>query len=246
MNPKEEHCLLCGIISNHQPINFNNRTQHLHRLPMSSKNSGGANQQGASGASADVTAKIVLLGESAVGKSSLALRFVRREFQPNQEATIGAAFLARTLQVPQGSVKYEIWDTAGQERYRALAPMYYRGASGALVVYDITSEDSFRKAQSWVKELRQNGDPNILITLVGNKCDLEPLRAVSQEEGQRVAADEGLEWVETSAKDGLNVDAMMAALATRILESGIAVQKLSGRVEPPGARRKNKEEKGCC
>ena len=202
--------------------------------------------QGTGAVSADVTAKIVLLGESAVGKSSLALRFVRREFQPNQEATIGAAFLARTLAVPQGSVKYEIWDTAGQERYRALAPMYYRGASGALVVYDITSEDSFRKALSWVKELRQNADPNILITLVGNKCDLEPLRAVSQEDAQRAAADDALEWTETSAKDGLNVDAMMAALAVRILESGVAVQKTAGRVDPPGARRKAKEDKGCC
>ena len=126
----------------------------------------------------DCTAKLVLLGESAVGKSSIALRFVRREFVPNQEATIGAAFLARSVSVPNGTVKLEIWDTAGQERYRSLAPMYYRGASGALVVYDITSGESLRKAMSWIKELRSSGDPNIAIVLVGNKCDLDNMRQV--------------------------------------------------------------------
>ena len=199
----------------------------------------------ANGGTNDVTAKIVLLGESAVGKSSIALRFVRREFHPNQEATIGAAFLARTIPVKDGSVKFEIWDTAGQERYRALAPMYYRGASGALVVYDITSEDSFRKAVSWVKELRQNGDGNIIITLVGNKVDLEPLRAVPSDEGQRLAEAEGLEFFETSAKEGINVDQMMQQLAGRILDSGVAAQQRTNRLEPPGARRPKKKDEGC-
>eukprot|EP00758_Cryptobia_borreli_P005796 Tbor_TRINITY_DN4987_c8_g8::TRINITY_DN4987_c8_g8_i1::g.9825::m.9825 len=210
---------------------------------------GDANFNGLQGAASpggtDVTAKIVLLGESAVGKSSIALRFVRREFQPNQEATIGAAFLARTIQVSKGSVKFEIWDTAGQERYRALAPMYYRGASAALVVYDITSEDSFRKAMSWVRELRQNGDPKILITLVGNKIDLEPLRAVNAGDGERLAKEENLDFFETSAKEGINIDSMMQQLATKILETGVAQQKMGGRLEAPGARKPKKKKEEC-
>eukprot|EP00744_Colponema_vietnamica_P004422 GILI01006609.1.p1 GENE.GILI01006609.1~~GILI01006609.1.p1 ORF type:complete len:201 (-),score=42.50 GILI01006609.1:376-978(-) len=194
----------------------------------------------------DYLFKLVLIGDSGVGKSCLLLRFADDTYTESYISTIGVDFKIRTIERDGKTIKLQIWDTAGQERYRALAPMYYRGASGALVVYDITSEDSFRKAQSWIKELRQNGDPNILITLVGNKCDLEPLRAVPQEEGQRVAQDEGLEFVETSAKDGLNVDSMMSALAVRILDSGIAAQRQQGRAEPPGARRTKKEEKSCC
>ena len=196
----------------------------------------------------DCTAKLVLLGESAVGKSSIALRFVRREFVPNQEATIGAAFLARSVTVPTGSVKLEIWDTAGQERYRSLAPMYYRGASGALVVYDITSSDSLRKAMSWIRELRSSGDANIAIVLVGNKCDLENMRQVPTHEAEAAATEEKVLFFEASAKDGTNVDEIFSALASRILSSGSAMTNSTARasvrgLEPPGARRKNQQSK---
>ena len=111
--------------------------------------------------------KVVLLGESAVGKSSLVLRFVKREFHEYQESTIGAAFLTQTVQIDDTTVKFEIWDTAGQERYHSLAPMYYRGAQAALIVYDITSKDSFIKAQNWVRELQRQASTNIVIALVG-------------------------------------------------------------------------------
>lgn len=113
--------------------------------------------------------KVVLLGESAVGKSSLVLRFVKREFHEFQESTIGAAFLTQTVQIDDTTVKFEIWDTAGQERYHSLAPMYYRGAQAALIVYDITSKDSFHKAQNWIRELQRQANANIVIALVGNK-----------------------------------------------------------------------------
>ncbi len=113
--------------------------------------------------------KVVLLGESAVGKSSLVLRFVKREFHEYQESTIGAAFLTQTVQIDDTTVKFEIWDAAGQERYHSLAPMYYRGAQAALIVYDITSKDSFMKAQNWVRELQRQANANIVIALVGNK-----------------------------------------------------------------------------
>jgi len=116
--------------------------------------------------------KLVLLGDSAVGKSSLVLRFVKKQFYEYQESTIGAAFLTQTVSVKDYVVKFEIWDTAGQERYHSLAPMYYRGAASAVVVYDLTNRQSFVRAKSWVKELQKQGNPNIVIALAGNKLDL--------------------------------------------------------------------------
>uniref|UniRef100_A0A8B9H2F0 RAB5A, member RAS oncogene family, a n=1 Tax=Astyanax mexicanus TaxID=7994 RepID=A0A8B9H2F0_ASTMX len=122
--------------------------------------------------------KLVLLGESAVGKSSLVLRFVKGQFHEFQESTIGAAFLTQTVCLDDTTVKFEIWDTAGQERYHSLAPMYYRGAQAAIVVYDITNEESFARAKNWVKELQRQASPNIVIALSGNKADLANKRAV--------------------------------------------------------------------
>jgi small GTP-binding protein len=119
-----------------------------------------------------IQVKLVLLGEAAVGKSSVVMRFVNNEFQPNKEPTIGAAFLTQKCRLEDRSLRYEIWDTAGQERFHSLAPMYYRNAQAAVVVYDITKGTSLEKAKSWVKELQRQANPNIVIALVGNKLDL--------------------------------------------------------------------------
>ncbi|KAI9572827.1 GTP-binding protein ypt5 [Boletus coccyginus] len=119
-----------------------------------------------------VQVKLVLLGEAAVGKSSVVLRFVSNEFQPNKEPTIGAAFLTQKCRLEDRVLRYEIWDTAGQERFHSLAPMYYRNAQAAVVVYDVTKASSLEKAKSWVKELQRQANPNIVIALAGNKVDL--------------------------------------------------------------------------
>ncbi|KAG6832475.1 hypothetical protein H0H92_001521 [Tricholoma furcatifolium] len=119
-----------------------------------------------------VQVKLVLLGEAAVGKSSVVLRFVSNEFQANKEPTIGAAFLTQKCRLEDRVLRYEIWDTAGQERFHSLAPMYYRNAQAAVVVYDITKASSLEKAKSWVKELQRQANPNIVIALAGNKLDL--------------------------------------------------------------------------
>ncbi|EEP82657.1 vacuolar protein sorting-associated protein 21 [Uncinocarpus reesii 1704] len=116
--------------------------------------------------------KLVLLGEAAVGKSSLVLRFVNDDFQENKEPTIGAAFLTQKCSLPTRTIKFEIWDTAGQERFASLAPMYYRNAQAALVVYDLTKPSSLTKAKHWVAELQRQASPGIVIALVGNKLDL--------------------------------------------------------------------------
>ncbi|AOW31491.1 vacuolar protein sorting-associated protein 21 [Candida albicans P57072] len=169
--------------------------------------------------------KLVLLGEAAVGKSSLVLRFVSNDFQENKEPTIGAAFLTQKCTIGERTIKYEIWDTAGQERFASLAPMYYRNAQAAIVVYDITKPASFIKARHWVKELHEQANRDITIALVGNKLDLveddsaedgETLRKVSVEEGQSLADEEGLLFFETSAKTGNNVNEVFVGIGSKI------------------------------
>ncbi|KAH7545626.1 hypothetical protein FEM48_Zijuj01G0113400 [Ziziphus jujuba var. spinosa] len=129
----------------------------------------------------NINAKLVLLGDVGAGKSSLVLRFVKGQFIEFQESTIGAAFFSQTLAVNDATVKFEIWDTAGQERYHSLAPMYYRGAAAAIIVYDITNQASFDRAKKWVLELHSQGNPNMVVALAGNKADLLEARKVAAE-----------------------------------------------------------------
>ncbi|GCE99113.1 vacuolar protein sorting-associated protein 21 [Zygosaccharomyces mellis] len=163
--------------------------------------------------------KLVLLGEAAVGKSSIVLRFVSNDFSENKEPTIGAAFLTQRVNIGEQTVKFEIWDTAGQERFASLAPMYYRNAQAALVVYDVTKPQSFIKARHWVKELHEQASKGIVIALVGNKLDMIENggeRKVAKEEAERLAEEEGLLFFETSAKSGENVNEVFLGIGEKI------------------------------
>jgi len=204
--------------------------------------------------------KLVLLGEAAVGKSSLVLRFVNNDFQENKEPTIGAAFLTQKCNLPTRTIKFEIWDTAGQERFASLAPMYYRNAQSALVVYDLTKPTSLVKAKHWVAELQRQASPGIVIALVGNKLDLTneggeagslgdeesaegedasgDARKVSTAEAKSYAEEEGLLFFETSAKLGTNVTEVFTAIANAIPETSLkgargpgSTQATAGRAE---------------
>ncbi|KVI04892.1 ras-related protein Rab11C-like [Cynara cardunculus var. scolymus] len=154
----------------------------------------------------DYLFKIVLIGDSGVGKSNILSRFTRNEFLLESKSTIGVEFATRTLQVEGKTVKAQIWDTAGQERYRAITSAYYRGAVGALLVYDITKGQTFENVLRWLRELRDHADSNIVIMLAGNKSDLNHLRVVQESDGQRLAEQEGLSFLETSALEAHNVE----------------------------------------
>jgi len=199
--------------------------------------------------------KLVLLGEAAVGKSSLVMRFVNNDFQENKEPTIGAAFLTQKCNLPTRTIKFEIWDTAGQERFASLAPMYYRNAQAALVVYDLTKPTSLIKAKHWVAELQRQATPGIVIALVGNKLDLtndsagsggegeaggddaSDARKVSTEEAKTYAEQEDLLFFETSAKTGYNVTEVFTAIANAIPETSLKTAR-----GPSGASGANRSE----
>ncbi|XP_041014866.1 ras-related protein RABA2a [Juglans microcarpa x Juglans regia] len=164
----------------------------------------------------DYLFKVVLIGDSGVGKSNLLSRFTRNEFCLESKSTIGVEFATRTLQVEGKTVKAQIWDTAGQERYRAITSAYYRGALGALLVYDVTKPTTFENVSRWLKELRDHADSNIVIMLIGNKTDLKHLRAVATEDAQGYAEKEGLSFIETSALEATNVEKAFQTILAEI------------------------------
>ncbi|KAK9689961.1 hypothetical protein RND81_09G094500 [Saponaria officinalis] len=164
----------------------------------------------------DYLFKLVIIGDSGVGKSNLLSRFTKNEFNLESKSTIGVEFATRTLTFDSKVIKAQIWDTAGQERYRAITSAYYRGAVGALLVYDVTRKVTFENTARWLSELRDHTDPNIVVMLIGNKSDLRHLVAVSTEEGRIFAEREGLFFMETSALDATNVENAFAEVLTQI------------------------------
>ncbi|KAF5746254.1 ras-related protein RABA5b [Tripterygium wilfordii] len=182
--------------------------------------------------------KIVLIGDSAVGKSNLLSRFARNEFDSNSKATIGVEFQTQVVDIDGKEVKAQIWDTAGQERFRAVTSAYYRGAVGALIVYDITRKTSFDSIKRWLDELTTHCDTAMIKMLVGNKCDLENIRDVSVEEGQSLAEEEGLFFIETSALDATNVQTAFE-IVIREIHNNISKKVINSdahKAELPGSR----------
>ncbi|KAI3444373.1 hypothetical protein Pfo_001038 [Paulownia fortunei] len=160
--------------------------------------------------------KVVVIGDSAVGKTQLLSRFAKNEFCLDSKSTIGVEFQTRTVNIKSKVIKAQIWDTAGQERYRAVTSAYYRGALGAMLVYDVTKRQSFDHVARWVEELRAHADNSIVIMLVGNKADLVDLRTVPTEDAVEFAENQGLYFFETSALSGDNVETAFFKLLEEI------------------------------
>uniref|UniRef100_A0A7N0UXJ0 Uncharacterized protein n=1 Tax=Kalanchoe fedtschenkoi TaxID=63787 RepID=A0A7N0UXJ0_KALFE len=207
----------------------------------------------------DYVFKVVLIGDSAVGKSQLLARFARNEFSVDSKATIGVEFQTKTIVIDSKTVKAQIWDTAGQERYRAVTSAYYRGAVGAMLVYDMTKRQSFDHMARWLEELRGHADKNIVIMLIGNKCDLGSLRAVPVEDAQEFAQRENLYFMETSALEAINVESAFLTILTNIYKimskktltagndpGGNATLLKGTKIVVPGDSDRGGTRSGCC
>jgi len=208
------------------------------------------------GSNYDYLFKVVLIGDSGVGKSNLLSRFTRNEFNLESKSTIGVEFATRSINVDGKTVKAQIWDTAGQERYRAITSAYYRGAVGALLVYDISKHATYVNVTRWLKELRDHADANIVIMLVGNKSDLKHLRAVPTDEAKAFSTENGLSFIETSALDASNVESAFQTILTDIyrIVSAKSLESSTSNIEPPkesisvGITQDNNNQQGskCC
>jgi len=162
--------------------------------------------------------KYIIVGDTAVGKSCLLLRFTDNRFQAQHDLTIGVEFGSRTIMIDGNQVKLQIWDTAGQEKFRSITRSYYRGASGALLVYDITRRETFEHLTSWLEDCRKCSSNNIVIILVGNKSDMDASRQVTREEGETFAQKNGLHFIETSAKTAEKVEEAFVETAREIYQ----------------------------
>ncbi|KAI0261401.1 ras-domain-containing protein [Gloeopeniophorella convolvens] len=201
--------------------------------------------------------KFIITGDAGVGKSSLLVRLTDQRFLANPDPTLGVEFGSKLITIPEEDkvVKLQCWDTAGTESFRSITRSYYRGAAGCLLVYDVTSRSSFEHARTWLADVRAHADPHLTCILVGNKSDLAgERRQVSEDEGTQWASEEGLLFVEASAKSGANVDAAFEAAARDILTKirrgvfdddrspGVKLSKPSSGV----ALDQNKSGQACC
>ncbi|XP_053331088.1 ras-related protein Rab-13 [Spea bombifrons] len=174
--------------------------------------------------------KLLLIGDSGVGKTCLIVRFSEDSFNNTYISTIGIDFKIRTTEIQGKKIKLQVWDTAGQERFKTITTAYYRGAMGIILVYDITDERSFENIQNWMKSIKENASAGVERMLLGNKCDMEHKRKVPKERGEKLAKEHNIRFFETSAKSSQNVDEAFNTLASDILMK-ISKKSAPGRKE---------------
>ena len=198
----------------------------------------------------DFIFKVLLLGNSDVGKSSIILRYVDQTWSDTFVPTIGVDFKVKTLEVDNKKIKMQIWDTAGQERFRTVISSYFRGSHGLFLIYDITNRDSFKNLENWLSEIEENANKNVLKFLIGNKCDLENDREIQTKEGQDFANRNGMQFMETSAKEDKNINEAFEALAKLMMEfsneKNSSLNKADTKVLKKSSGKDLKTKSGCC
>ena len=167
----------------------------------------------------DLLFKLILIGDSCVGKSNILLKYLKNEFDPNSRATVGVEFGTKNILINNKKIKIQIWDTAGEERYRSITSAYYKGAKGAFIVYDITRKSTFDNIDKWISDLKLNGDQNICIVILGNKSDLDDKREISKEEGIKKSEMYKTAFLETSALSGDNIGKAFDEIIEQIVQS---------------------------
>ena len=187
--------------------------------------------------------KILLLGDSSVGKTCFLMRYTDNTFQEIHMSTIGLDYKLKNVQLDDGKiVKIQIWDTAGQDRFRSITKNYYKGAHGIILIYDVTSRKTFENIKNWVSQIKEEVSNKVTIILVGNKIDDEPNRKVTTQEGENMAKECELDFFETSAKSGANIDSTFNELVKKTVEK-------YNKVDDKGDKLNNKKsgnKKGCC
>ena len=195
----------------------------------------------------DCVYKILLLGDSTVGKTCFLLRYCDKRFQEAHLSTIGLDYRLKSMTLKNGkNIKLQIWDTAGQDRFRAITKNYYKGANGIILIYDVTNLQSYENVKNWISQIKEEANPNVLIYLAGNKIDVgEEERVVKTEEGQKIADELNLPFYETSAKNGVNVNEIFEDILEKIDEvySKIEVSKTEGKNKLYTGGKKTKK---CC
>ena len=194
--------------------------------------------------------KLILIGDAAVGKTNILSKYLRDEFDPNSKSTVGVEFGTKNITLENNKIKLQIWDTAGQERYRSVTSAYYKGAKGAILVYDITRKATFENIDKWIPDLKNNGDSDIIIMLIGNKCDLENERQVSTSEGKEKAENYKIAFLETSAMDGTNIQRAFQELIEDVYKNShnnfIIDANVKVITEGKSIEDDKKNEKKCC
>ncbi|ORY98124.1 ras family-domain-containing protein [Syncephalastrum racemosum] len=189
--------------------------------------------------------KLVFLGEQSVGKTSLITRFMYDTFDNTYQATIGIDFLSKTMYLEDKTVRLQLWDTAGQERFRSLIPSYIRDSSVAVIVYDISSRESFANTNRWIEDVRAERGSEVVIVLVGNKTDLSEKREVTIEEGEKRAKELNVMFIETSAKAGHNVKALFKKIAQALPIPGDGVVDQKDQVQKVNLSSSENEASSC-
>ena len=199
----------------------------------------------------DLLFKLILIGDSCVGKSNILLKYLKNEFDPNSRATVGVEFGTKNIIINNKKIKIQIWDTAGQERYRSITSAYYKGAKGALIVYDITRKCTFDNIDKWISDLKLNGDKNICIVILGNKSDLDDKREVSKSEGMKKSEIHKTAFLETSALNGDNIGKAFDEIIEQIIQNNKSFFEDSNKKEMDkgvnlNETNKDNDKKKCC